>query len=194
MNINRFTIKRVLPILTALLMNTALLSCSKQLDDVHSVSSYVENNLDGLNSFVKSVASTDEYFESITHTDIHPIKDEEASKIVDGMYAVGVINNSLFYEEVSYDFVEQPLEEGVVDTITMQTDYTTSYNFLCTSSDEYSVGFYYTETDKPLYLGKEYDFAEDGDGYSYSHSNGVQYYTQRICENWYYYKTEYKSD
>ncbi len=194
MNFNRFTLKRIFATLAALMICAALLSCSKQLDDVNSVSSYVENNLDGLNSFVKSVASTDEYFKSITHTDIHPIKDEEASKIVDGMYAIGTINNSLFYEEVSYDFVAQPLEEGIVDTITMQTDYTTSYNFLCTSCDEYSVGFYYTETDKPLYLGKEYDFAEDGDGYSYSHSNGVQYYTQRICENWYYYKTEYKSN
>lgn len=187
-------LKRLFPILAALLLNMALLSCSKQLDDVKSISNYVENNLEGLTDFVKSVASTDEYFESITHTSTHPINEKEASEIVDGVYAIGIINNSLFYEEVSYDFIAEPLEKGIVDTITMQTEYTLSYNFLCTSSDEYSIGFYYTESDKPLYLGKEYNFTEEEEGYSYTLSNGTQYYTQRICDNWYYYKTEYKTD
>ena len=182
-------------LLSAVVIMVAFLSsCSQQLDDKDAVFSYVNDNLEGLNSFCDSVENTAPYFSGITHTNTHQIPEDDAAEIVEGMYAIGRINNSLFYEEVDYAFVEEPLEKGVFDTINMYTDYTLSYSFLCYSDDESSVGFYYTETDKPLYCGKEYDFKASGDGYEYTLPNNDVYYTEKICENYFFYQTSKNSD
>lgn len=50
-------------------------------------------------------------------------------------------------------------------------------------------GFYYSPSDVPAYVGwfPNIKLVEDGDGYSYSDGTDNRYYTQRICENFYYY-------
>ncbi len=184
---NRIMQKRLKCALAILLISAAFFqSCSKQLDDKSEVVAYVNKNIDGLRSFCRSVEDTSPYFESITHTNNHPISESDAAEIVDGMYAVGRINDSLFYEEVSYDFIEKPLSEGIIDTVTMYVDYTLSYGFACNDD----IGFYYTQTDKPLFCGKEYDFEKSDNGYEYALANGKVYYTERICENWFFYQMQ----
>lgn len=61
---------------------------------------------------------------------------------------------------------------------------------LMTSS--FQAGFYYSPNDEPAYVGwfvgnKLDELVEDGDGYSYSDGTDNRYYTERICENFYYY-------
>ena len=184
--------KSIISVLScSLVLSVALLSsCSDKLDDKKAVFSYVEDNIEGLTSFCESVENTSPYFESITHTNNHAVSEADAAEIIDGMYAVGRINDSLFYEEVSYDFVEEPLAEGLIDSITMYVDYTLSYGFSCHSEDGKSIGFYYTESDKPLFCGREYDFDESEGGYKYALANGSEYYTERICENWFFYQMQ----
>lgn len=61
---------------------------------------------------------------------------------------------------------------------------------LMTSS--FQAGFYYSPSDEPAYVGwfvgnKLDELVGDGDGYSYSDGTDNRYYTERICENFYYY-------
>lgn len=58
---------------------------------------------------------------------------------------------------------------------------------IVTSSVE--AGFYYSPDDAPAYVGwyPNIKLVEDGDGWSYSDGTDNRYYTQRICENFYYY-------
>ena len=61
---------------------------------------------------------------------------------------------------------------------------------LMTSS--FQAGFYYSPNDEPAYVGwfmfnSLDELVEDGDGYSYSDGTDNRYYTERICENFYYY-------
>lgn len=176
-------------VILACFMFAFLQSCAKSLDDKSAIMAYVNKNIDGLSSFCESVEDTSPYFESITHTNNHPISESDAAEIIDGMYVIGRINNSLFYEQVSYDFIEEPLANGTIDTVTMYVDYTLSYGFAC-GGGENDIGFYYTQTDKPLFCGKEYDFKASQNGYEYALANGKVYYTERICENWYFYQTQ----
>ena len=50
-------------------------------------------------------------------------------------------------------------------------------------------GFYYSPGDAPAYVGwfPNIKLAEDGDGWSWSDGTDNRYYTERICENFYYY-------
>lgn len=56
-----------------------------------------------------------------------------------------------------------------------------------TSSVE--AGFYYSPDDAPAYVGwfPNIKLAEDGDSWSWSDGTDNRYYTERICENFYYY-------
>ena len=58
---------------------------------------------------------------------------------------------------------------------------------IVTSSVE--AGFYYSPDDTPAYVGwfPNIKLAEDGDGWSWSDGTDNRYFTQRICENFYYY-------
>lgn len=61
---------------------------------------------------------------------------------------------------------------------------------LVTSS--FQAGFYYAPDDEPTYVGwflgsRLDELLEDGDGWSYSDGTDKRYYTERICENFYYY-------
>ena len=56
----------------------------------------------------------------------------------------------------------------------------------------FQAGFYYSPDDAPAYVGwflgnKLSELVEDGDGYSYSDGTDNRYYTERICEHFYYY-------
>ena len=50
-------------------------------------------------------------------------------------------------------------------------------------------GFYYSPDDAPAYVGwyPNIKLAEDGNGWSWSDGTDNRYYTERICENFYYY-------
>ena len=50
-------------------------------------------------------------------------------------------------------------------------------------------GFYYSPDDTPAYVGwyPNIKLAEDGNGWSWSDGTDNRYFTQRICENFYYY-------
>ena len=50
-------------------------------------------------------------------------------------------------------------------------------------------GFYYSPDDAPAYVGwfPNIKLAEDGDGWSWSDGTDNRYYTERICEDFYYY-------
>ena len=58
---------------------------------------------------------------------------------------------------------------------------------IVTSSVE--AGFYYSPDGAPAYVGwyPNIRLAEDGDGWSWSDGTDNRYFTQRICENFYYY-------
>ena len=58
---------------------------------------------------------------------------------------------------------------------------------IVTSSVE--AGFYYSPDDAPAYVGwfPNIRLAEDGDGWSWSDGTDNRYYTERICENFFYY-------
>lgn len=53
-------------------------------------------------------------------------------------------------------------------------------------------GFYYSPDDEPLLIGFRLsgpsELAKDGDGYSWTDGTDNQYYTERMCENFYYYQ------
>ena len=50
-------------------------------------------------------------------------------------------------------------------------------------------GFYYSPDDAPAYVGwfPNIRLVEDGDGWFWSDGTDNRYYTQRICENFFYY-------
>ena len=50
-------------------------------------------------------------------------------------------------------------------------------------------GFYYSPDDAPAYVGwfPNIKLAEDGDGWSWSDGTDNRYFTERICEDFYYY-------
>ena len=58
---------------------------------------------------------------------------------------------------------------------------------IMTSSVE--AGFYYSPDDTPVYVGwfPNIKLAEDGDGWSWSDGTDNRYFTEHICENFYYY-------
>ena len=80
--------------------------------------------------------------------------------------------------------------EGVLEVSTYNDGV---LKFMCvaegivTSSVE--AGFYYSPGDTPAYVGwfSNSKLAEDGDGWSWSDGTDNRYYTERICENFYYY-------
>ena len=53
-------------------------------------------------------------------------------------------------------------------------------------------GFYYSPDDEPLLIGwglsGPSELVEDGEGYSWTDGTDNSYYTERICENFYYYQ------
>lgn len=58
----------------------------------------------------------------------------------------------------------------------------------------YQVGFYYSPQDTPLgYRGEEMELTAFDDGYQYLYENGMEYYTERVQENWYFFEYN-KSD
>ena len=88
------------------------------------------------------------------------------------------------------DVAEWDELEGVLEVSTYNDGV---IKFMCvaegivTSSVE--AGFYYSPDDAPAYVGwfPNIKLAEDGDGWSWSGGTDNRYYTQRICENFYYY-------
>lgn len=58
---------------------------------------------------------------------------------------------------------------------------------IVTSSVE--AGFYFSPDDTPAYVGwfPNIGLAEDGDGWSWSDGTDNRYFTERICEHFYYY-------
>ena len=53
----------------------------------------------------------------------------------------------------------------------------------------FDAGFYYSPDDEPILIGwGPSELVEDGDGYSWTDGTDNRYYTERICENFYYYE------
>lgn len=56
-------------------------------------------------------------------------------------------------------------------------------------------GFYYSPDDTVIgYQGEELELAEFGDGYQYLYDNGMEYYTERVMENWYFFEYNFADD
>ena len=69
--------------------------------------------------------------------------------------------------------------------------------FLCIAEGiapaSFEAGFYYSPDDEPILIGwglspEPAELVEDGDGYSWTDGTDNRYYTERICENFYYYE------
>ena len=91
-------------------------------------------------------------------------------------------------DEVEWDDLEGVLRVSILVNETIEFECIAEG--LMTSS--FQAGFYYSPNDEPAYVGwfvgnKLDELVEDGDGYSYSDGTDNRYYTERICENFYYY-------
>lgn len=98
---------------------------------------------------------------------------------------VAKIGAHLAGDEAAWDDLEGVLEvstynDGVIKFMCIAEG-------IVTSSVE--AGFYYSPDDTPAYVGwfPNIRLAEDGDGWSWSDGTDNRYYTERICENFYYY-------
>lgn len=91
-------------------------------------------------------------------------------------------------DEVEWDDLEGVLRVSILVNETIEFECIAEG--LMTSS--FQAGFYYSPNDEPAYVGwfmfnSLDELVEDGDGYSYSDGTDNRYYTERICENFYYY-------
>lgn len=91
-------------------------------------------------------------------------------------------------DEVDWDDLESVLSVSVLVNETIEFECIAEG--ILTSS--FQAGFYYSPNDKPAYVGwfmfsSLDELVESGDGYSYSDGTDNRYYTERICENFYYY-------
>ena len=98
------------------------------------------------------------------------------------------ISDYIAGDEVEWNDLEGVLSVSVLvnDTI----EFECIVEGILTSS--FQAGFYYSPDDEPAYVGwfmfnSLDELVEDGDGYSYSDGTDNRYYTERICENFYYY-------
>lgn len=56
-------------------------------------------------------------------------------------------------------------------------------------------GFYYAPEDTPLgYQGEEMELAAFSDGYQHLYEDGMEYYTERVLPNWYFYEYNVADD
>lgn len=101
------------------------------------------------------------------------------------------IEHYLAGDEVTWDNLE-----GVPWVHTYHTYRGELIEFECIAegilTSSFQAGFYYTPDDEPAYVGwflgnRLDELVEDGDGWSYSDGTDNRYYTERICENFYYY-------
>lgn len=91
-------------------------------------------------------------------------------------------------DKVEWDDLEGVLRVSVLFNKTIEFECIAEG--ILTSS--FQAGFYYSPDDEPAYVGwfmysSLDELVEDGDGYSYSDGTDNRYYTERICENFYYY-------
>ena len=91
------------------------------------------------------------------------------------------------------DEVEWDDLEGVL-TVSVRVNGTIEFECIVEGilTSSFQAGFYYSPDDEPAYVGwfmfnSLDELVEDGDGYSYSDGTDNRYYTERICENFYYY-------
>ena len=98
---------------------------------------------------------------------------------------LGKIEAYLAGGEAAWDDLEGVLEVSAYDGGIIK--------FMCVSegivTSGVEAGFYYSPDDTPAYVGwfPNIRLTEDGDGWSWSDGTDNRYFTQRICENIYYY-------
>ena len=90
-------------------------------------------------------------------------------------------------DEVEWDDLEGVLSVSVLVNETIEFECIAEG--ILTSS--FQAGFYYSPDDEPAYVGYFMfssldELVESGDGFSYSDGDN-RYYTERICDNFYYY-------
>ena len=90
-------------------------------------------------------------------------------------------------DEVDWDDLEGVLSVSVLVNETIEFECIAEG--ILTSS--FQAGFYYSPDDEPAYVGYFMfssldELVESGDGFAYSDGDN-RYYTERICENFYYY-------
>lgn len=97
-------------------------------------------------------------------------------------------------EYIAGDEVEWEDLEGVL-SVTTNFESSGIIQFECIAegilTSSFQAGFYYSPNDVPDYVGwfvyEQDELVEDGNGYSYSDGTDNRYYTERICEYFYYY-------